>query len=279
MKPHLVYPLCIVLMLVPVHGLCQNSASADSTDCVSLVGVSLGISDFHQKDKYLSPFVFNGMTLASRISWRMEDAMSRHGVDAFFSRGSLDSDVQPRNVTQTLAYLSCYGVHPIGTWDYAGNPLQLLVGAGLSSFVANTDFNAIDRTYNVVATDQSWYWSHSLNAVVACAYRLDGGRDLSVQVTAPVLRLVSRPENGHWLSTSNLDVSKNFLRAATKGKIEYLWDDLVLFGEIEYRHQISSHFGLRGTYWFGYMSSGKPDAMLSMGMYANHFLVGLDWVF
>ncbi len=48
-------------------------------------------------------------------------------------------------------------------------------------------------------------------------------------LTSPMVGLVSRLDNGHRLSQNNIDVvDKDFLNAATQGKIEYLWSNFVL---------------------------------------------------
>jgi len=63
------------------------------------------------------------------------------------------------------------------------------------------------------------------------------------------------------------------------GKPEFLWDNLVLLTEIEYRTPISERFNFHTTFMFGYSSSDKPPDLLSTSMYMNNFLVGLDWLF
>jgi hypothetical protein len=86
-----------------------------------------------------------------------------------------------------------------------------------------------------------------------------------------------RANNGHWLSQNNLDVNKSFLNSGLQGKMEYIWDNPVVAAEVEYRHAISEVVSLRGTYRFNYVSSDRPDPILSMHMHMNQLLVGIGW--
>lgn len=227
-------------------------------------------------DEYLSPIIFGGMMLSSRVSYQLKLAHATHTGDIRFSIGSLDSDLQPREVTQYVLYVSYSFLHALRAWDIAGRPLQFSLGTGLSSFATVTDFNTVDKFGNYTYSDESWYWSHALNLHLRGKYLLAESRSLSLQLTTPVVRLVSRPENGHDSNSKNAEVRDNYLNAAKQGESEFLWDNLVLLCEIEYRQRLSDHFDLRGAYWFGYASSDKP---LAMGMYMNDFLVGILWRF
>jgi hypothetical protein len=256
---------------------CQNDESPKTDGTSTLLGVSVGINDFHQRDEYLSPSTFNGVNFASKLSFQVETEMNRHRVDAFFSTGALNPDIQGREVTEKGGYLSYSFVHSLNRWDLGGHPFRFSLGGGISSFVMNTDFNTTDET-GYTKLDQSWYWSHSLNLVLLGEYHFDRDKNLTLQLTAPLVGLVSRPENGHRLSQNNLDVvDENFLKAATQGKMEYLWSNFVLFTDVEYRQSLSNGFDLLVAYRFGYVSSNKPASMLSMGTYMNSLSVGILW--
>ncbi|RPH30295.1 hypothetical protein EHM92_09445, partial [bacterium] len=103
--------------------------------------VSAGLDDFHIKDEYLSPIIFGGNTFASEASFSGESGDQIYAIDLRFSTGSLNSEAQPRNVTQYTGYLSFSLAWKLGTSSVAGSPLDIWLGGGLSSFVANTDFN------------------------------------------------------------------------------------------------------------------------------------------
>ena len=180
-------------------------------------------------------------------------------------------------MTEKLASLSYSFVHSLTTWEVGGSPLEVFLGGGVSSFAMNTDFNTADET-GYVKLDQSWYWSHSLNLVLCGEYRIAEGKSLALQCAAPVVALVSRPENGHRLSQNNMDVIEDFTKSATQGKIEYLWSSFVLFTDVEYRQSISNKFQLIALYRFGYVSSNKPDSMLGSDAYMNNLTVGIVWM-
>ena len=57
---------CIVLFAFVGTALCQNIET--TTTSTGFFGVSLGINDFHEKDKYLSHLPFRGIIFASGIS-------------------------------------------------------------------------------------------------------------------------------------------------------------------------------------------------------------------
>ena len=239
-------------------------------------GVSLGINDFHIKDEYLSPFVFSGLTFASRASYQLQLVKNRHALDILLSTGKIDSDLQPRNVTQYIGYLSYSFTREVDQWQFAAHPLLLSLGGGLSAFASNTDFIAEDKIWNYKFTDESWYWYHAVNIHARFGFQFSEHRNLSIQLTSPFARLVTRPKNGHYFNSENAEVTYSFWNAATNGNLEFLWDDLVLINEIEYRQGLGNRLDVRVTYWFGYASSDTP---LSLGMYMNHFLAGVLWHF
>ena len=264
---------CIVLFAFVGTALCQNIET--TTTSTGFFGVSLGINDFHEKDKYLSHLPFRGIIFASGISYQLATESSRHRIDGFFSTGNLNTDLPSRDLTQYVGSFSYSFVHTIASSELAGHPLEFFVGGGVSSFVANTDFVAPDE-WNPYY-DQSWYWSHSLNLILRSEYHVGERSSFAVEFSMPMVRFVSRPDNGHWLSSKNGEVSDNFLNAAGQGKIEYVWENLVLLTSLEYRMPLSERVDFRGSYQFGYVSSDRPHPEISMGMYMNRFLVGIDW--
>jgi hypothetical protein len=265
------------MALTPGIVLCQSAQSSASQpeNSKHSIGASIGINDFHLKDEYLSPYVFRGRMFSSGLAYQLKLNQSRHGIDAFFSIGSIDSDLQPRDVTQYVAYLSYSFVRALHNSEIAGRPLEFSLGTGISTFMIANEFVLKD-----VYVDHSWYWAHSLNLHLRCDYQLATRKSLALQLMTPAFRLVSRPVHGHYMVKGNefegkLDFLKN---APTQVESEFLWENLVLFSEIEFRQRLGNRFNLRFTYWFGYASSDKP-INISMGMYMNHFLIGVDWLF
>jgi hypothetical protein len=264
-----------ILMFHPIV-ICRDNTPKEPDGLKWSLGGSVGINDFHQRDKYLSPFVFDGKNFASILTLQVQSEQSRHTVDAFFSYGPLDSDIQPRYVREHVASLSYSYVCSVAALEFGGRPLQFSAGGGISSFLLFTDFNTTDQT-GYTTYDQSWYWSHSLNIVLSGEYEFDAGKNLAVRLTAPIAALVSRPENERWMSPSNSEVSHNYFKAAGQGKIEYVWSNLVLFTDVEYRQSIGNDFSFLATYRFGYISSGRPAPILSMGTYMNNLSIGILW--
>lgn len=270
--------LVLLFMILAPYAMCQNEEPGTASGSKTLLGASIGINDFHQRDKYLSPYAFSGVNFASRLTFQVKSETDKHSIDGYFSVGSISADLQPRDVTQYVGGLSYSYVRLLSPWRVLGCPLQLSLGGGLSSYVMNTDFLTTDET-GYTTYDQSWYWLHSVNAVISADYEIGEGRNFLLQCTIPVMGIVTRPENGHFMNQRDLDVAHDFLKAATGGKAEYIWNDFVLFAGIQYRQALSKHIGLLVDYRFGYVSSSKPAELLAMAAYMNSLSAGLVWDF
>jgi len=264
-----VFAICLFLMSLSFSLFSQNEVRQNNQSTNS-VGIGIGLNDFHSKDKYFSPYIYSGLDFSSRIFYRNASDNSRHAADMYFSTGGISSDEQPRDVTLyswLISYAYTYTVHAL---DVSGRPLELSLGGGLSTFGA-----LINMPMGYNNGDASWYGAHNFNVHVRSDYRLGERSSLSLQLTTPIVRLVSRPKNGHSLAeTNNWDRWDENLPS----EVEFFWENLVLFSEIEYRHRLSDHVGLQGTYWFGYASSDRPAELLSINMYMNNFLVGIEWI-
>ena len=263
----------IIFISFSSNSYCQNDESVNNNN--SSFGASLGINEFHQRDKYLSPYIFSGMIFASRLSYEFRTEKNINKVDAFFSTGSLNSDIQPRNINHYVGYISYSFLHQLVPFKLGDSPIKFSIGGGFSSFLENTDF----YTDEIADVDHSWYWSHSLNLLVKGDYQLDNRKNIFIQLTLPAVKFVSRPQNGHLLNDRNSEVNKNFLNAAKKGRLELLWKNPVFILEIGYRQPIGDKLDFFGTYMFGYTSSNRPDAMLTMNNYMNNLLIGIELIF
>ena len=267
-----------ISLLSVTFGVCrgQDPEPTSPGDSESRLSASLGLNDFHLKDEYLAPEIIRGNIFASRLSLDFSSAVDVHAIDATFSHGSPASHYQERQITQNIGSLSYSYLHAVDTWEIAGLPLKFLLGGGVSSFVANTDYNAYDTPTSSKSYDQAWYWSHALDLHAEADVRLAERSTITVRLTTPLVRLVSRPENGHYLSSANQKVYENFFRAFSRGKPEFAWENLVLMGEVRYSNRWSDRFGIHGSYIFGYAATDRP---LEMAMYSNQVLVGADWYF
>ena len=240
------------------------------------LGLSAGINDFHARDKYLSPYIFAGTMFTSRLSYQLKTERYRHAFDISYSSGNPNSDIQPRSVSEKIGSLSYSITRTFDAEQIAGNPFEMSLGAGISLFGANTNFNSVDETYQYTFYDWSWYMSHSLNILFRCEYHILEHNSFSLQFTMPAVRLVSRPENGHYFNDDNVKVNSNFWNAAVQGKPDYFWENLVLFCEAGYRQHLGVNFDIQAYYLINYISSDRP---LLLQMYMNQFTVGIDWMF
>ena len=239
------------------------------------VDVSAGVSDFHMKDRYLSPFTYGGLLFASRLTCEIPSGDAVHMITASYAIGSPTSSLQTRDVTEETGRLSYTFLARVTGWTLAGRELAASVGGGVSSFVANTDFDTHD-SYGTPYHDQSWFWTHSLHPAARLEFQAWVGNSVTFDVTVPLFSLATRPGNGHWMNAENIRIGQNFLRASLHGHPVYPWESLVLFTRLSWRERVGEHFALQGSYEFTYASADVP---ISMRMYANTVLVGLDWVF
>ncbi len=254
----------------------EQETGAVSVPAQHALGIRFGLNDLQIRDQYPSPFSFGGRTFASGVSFRDESETQRLAIDVGFTNGALDFGREPRDVTQYVGNISFVWASKVGTSGIAGFPLDVWLGGGLSSNVMNTDFNSIGRTPSDIYYDQSWYWSHALDIDLAVACRLPDRRRVSLELTSPLYRLVSRPGNGHHLNSRNTEVSQNFLNAALHGKGSFLWESFALQGEVAATTPLGERFDLRCAYRFMFASADSP---FEMAMYANQFLLGLEWQF
>ncbi len=273
--------ICAVIALsagASRHAFSRGNPAIETGGSGKSISLSIGVTQYNQLDKYLSPYVFGGTLFCSDAEYRVRSGENTQRIGLFACLGALGSSVQSRDVYQDVGLLSYSFVHALGRWDVLGAPLEMSLGGGISSLVMNTDFNIVDNLSAITIYDQSWYWHHSLNLIIAGEYMPGIGSTLAVRLTAPLLGLVSRPGNGHWLNDANDDVIHNFGSAAIQGKLEPFWKAPVLFAAVEYVHSLAERLNIRGRYSFSYVASNRPAEILSLGMYMNSALVGLEWV-
>lgn len=269
--------LCALFLILQCSALCgQHSANGETEGFANSLAISLGLNDLHIKDEYLTPYILRGMLFSSSLSYQRSSGHSRHAVDFFYGSGQPESDFQSRDITEEVARLSYRYTHVLDNRDIGGVPFRTSLGGGISSFIANTDYNEVNKITANTFYDEAWYWSNALNLLLRGAYLISEQRSLSIEFRAPVFSLVSRPENGHYFNNANTEVMHNFINAAKQGKPEFLWDNFVLHAELEYRQRLSTRFSLSVGYSFVYVSSDRP---LPMGMYMNDFVVGFLLLF
>jgi hypothetical protein len=269
--------LIIIFCLVGASAFCQNiKPSVQKTENVHSLGLSLGLNNFHSRDEYLSPVIYSGNMFYSGLHYQLNTSKYMHNAEASYSFGNPDSDVQPRDVKENIGYFSYSCMRLIATEQLAGNPLEIRIGGGFSSFATHTDFDAVDKTYNYTFYDRSWYWSHSVNLLLGGDYELSAQKNILVQVSLPVFSLVSRPREGHHFNSDNLIVYDNFLKAAARCSPEYIWNNFAVRIEAAYKQKLDEHISVSLNYRFNYSSIDRPYNMRS---YMNQFLAGIDYNF
>lgn len=255
-----------VSVLFPLSALAQQATAPRR-----VLAVELGRSGFHQRDQNLSPVTFRGGLPSVGVALEARATRTTRAFAASYGAGHINSAVLPRDVYQHVARASLTFLRELSSAGSAGDGFSFLAGGGLSSFGAITDLRAIDVATGYSYRDWSWYWSHNLDVAARAQVSL-GGRTLALQVSAPVVRLVSRPNNGKDYDGDNAWVSASWPRALLHGKPEYFWSRPALAGEAEIRQRLGAHLQLRATYEFTYASAERPAPF---GMYMNRITVGL----
>jgi hypothetical protein len=188
--------------------------------------------------------------------------------------GSLSAGAASRVARQHLGSISLAYLRRLHGGDGTGRSLALYVGGGISSSVANTNYDVTDRSAGYTFYDQSWYWSHSLDLQLFARYGAAHRSRLSLHGAGSLLRLVSRPENAHYFNARNARVIHHFLSAATMGSLTPGWDSPVLTLQLDYRHPLGRQIALAIGYDFSYASAHQP---LPLRMYRNGVRAGLGW--
>ena len=243
---------------------------------VNTLGLSLGVNDFHIKDEYLSPNIFSGPMFSSKILFQHKTEETRHRVSLYFSAGQINSTDQPRDVKQYVGSIVYSYLHSIYSLKVGENPLELFIGGGISSYMVHTNFKTTDINYDYTFFDQSWYWSHEADIYFRAEYSFGDRYSIAGEIGSPLAGIVSRPENGHYFNANNAKIINNFMNASIGGKPSFLWDNPVLFSEIEYRQRISLQLDLIFDYSFKFTSSNEP---LPLRMYTNNAQAGILWQF
>ncbi len=272
--------ICFLVLVFASPIFSQNDSLTSLQESTSSLGLKAGINDFHLRDKYLSPYIYNSVIFVSEISYQLKKKKSGHTVQLLFSTGKITSDNQAGHISPYIGYISYAYTHAVDSWNVFGKPLQFNIGAGLSSYFEYLTLQTESKTSNSIYYDDSWYVSHAVNLHLFGEFKLGERKYFSLLITSPIVRLVTRPGNGHYLNQNNMEIiDENKLKALSGGKLEFLWNSLALITEIKFQTPINDQFNFHTTYMFGYASSNEPASLLSLGMYMNNFLVGVDWLF
>lgn len=264
--------LAAAAFLLPASCLCQGPSSGATEGTAHSLGAARSLTSVHMKDEYLSPLIYRGWIPTAALTARRSTTSSRQELQLSFGVGHIDSRLLPRDVTEHLGALTYAYMRALRTGASAGSSLALFLGGGVSSRVSQTDFDATDHTTGYTYYDRSWYWSHALDLDLEAEYQISERRAAVARLTAPVVRLVSRPKNGHDLNTSNAHVIRDFLSAAKGGTAVGLWQDPALGCRVSYRQNLGARTSFEVGYTFEYAASSTP---MRLRMYTEGFQVTL----
>ncbi len=242
----------------------------------NFLSASVGINDFHLRDEYLSPYSYNGSLFSSAIKYKLKFTKSEHIVNIGFSTGDIDSDSRSLNASQYFGAASYSFYYSLNRFEIHKQQMEIFIGTGLSTSFIKTDIVTPESITWYGSNDITWYWSYDINFHLKSDYGFSSRDNVSVQLSMPLVSWVSRPDYGHNFSKRNIEVSNDFLNAASGAKQQFLWDNFTLLIGFEYTHLIYETLSLKGNYYFVYASDSAP---LDMKMYMNSFLAGVQWQF
>jgi hypothetical protein len=191
--------ISLAIFLLTSRNFCQVQNSIIADNSWYSLGVKVELNDFHIRDNYISPDPLSGILVASEISFQAKLNKALHSIEIFYSAGSPDSKRTQVDASQRMGCLSYSYSHSVNSWSFGESTLDFSLVAGISSFVMYTDLIVNSQIGGGKSTDQSWYRSHSLNIFSGGDYSFSEHQNLSVQFVVPVFKIVSRPNNGHWL--------------------------------------------------------------------------------
>jgi len=230
-------------------------------------GLAAGVADTHQRDEYLAPATYRGAVFAASALFERRSERTLLRFDLAASAGRINAEALPRDAHHYAIRLSGSLLRALGAPPAPGRGLHLFAGGALSAFGAFTDFRVSDPVSGPTYNDVSWYWLRSLDLMLR-AERGGDARRVSVQLSTPVVRWVSRPPDG-----KDFDVAyRTWSRGLLGGRLEYPWSSTVVFGAVEYRQRLGGGVQLRAAYDFAYASADRP---LPLGMYFNTLQLGV----
>ena len=268
--------ILLIIILISTEFIFGQTLNCNKSNLTEYyLGANLGLNDFHSRDEYLSPNNYSGLIFSADILFHAKVKNILHEAEIYFSTGNPATTAQSTEIKQKIGSISYSFLYNFDQEKIYRSPLDVYLGAGVSSFVMNTDY-FLNSDYGLGQyTDQSWYWSHSINLLLAGVYSINEKNSLTMHLSIPLVSLISRPSNGHWMDQKNLNIINNsFFNAAKGGNLEFFTDNFVIQGLIQFSQKVSDKLSFNGTYRFNFVSSNEP---LAMRTYMNTFMAGIEF--
>lgn len=239
----------------------QSADDTDKTAIKSYMEYTIGVNDHHIKDLYINPEIFQSLAPAFGVAYQRVTKSGMHEVHGGFSYGRFDWGQNSPEARQYIIQLNYTYLKHVGSNNIFAKNVDYYAGAGISTFISNTDVFTSQNVTWYGNTDKTWYMSNSLNMagkmVVACNEK----NSVSLSLEVPVYSLVSRPGHGHNFNRRNLDVVDNFLNIFKKMQAAYVWDAINPSGSIDYYYVQSAKLTLSAGMALKYASSERPQQL------------------
>lgn len=120
--------LLLVVSLPFDYAMCQTIHAEELGLTEYSLGVSLGVNDFHMKDKYLSSLPYRGTFFTGAISFETQLLNTKHEVELFFGHGNPSPDNQAFDIIQNIGSLSYSFLYFVDRTYIAESQINIFLG-------------------------------------------------------------------------------------------------------------------------------------------------------
>ena len=221
-----------------------------------LLGFSLGMSNYNNKDLLASPLTYKGDGLLLEVAYEYQSMKTIQKIQIEFSKTRLTSSVTNlfgdhhiEDIRGRLAYV--YYRHVSNTTK---NKIVLFLGGQWNTYISKRDL-----FYSKGTSDLSGELLSSIDAAFLLNFNINGKNYLYYQIAWPIFAVALRPPYASGGSANSV----NILTFAKFTRIE---------NAIIYEHALSRIFAVRLKYEFAYYQLSKPRKTQT-GL--NNFLIQL----
>ena len=256
--------LCLVLNIL----ICMSTFAQTNLSKKNHLGLSFGISNYHNKDLMLSPLIYRGNNFDIDLSYLRKREKSFHTVELSFTIGDINSSV-PFHTQTGLRGDIWYGYsRQITTFSLKDRAIPIFIGGLLKLFIDGAQEQDFDNS--------TYIGVYSLNINLGIQYTINPRHSLYWDVHFPALSYVIRPPYAGFDEESRENQDKPLKLLTTNGGFRAANDYFMVFTRFVYIYRLSRKFDLKTKYQFSYHQYDQPR---EVKMFTNLFSAGLIFKF
>jgi len=240
---------------------------------------SFGGSDFHIKDQHASPLIFSSLGIAPSLQYIRKGNVSQHYIEVSYYNDYLGTSVNNFHTENQRIRIRYSYFHSISDFKLISRDLRLFLGGSLGTFVCHSDYYHFIKPLNSNSrSNESWYWSNSLDISALLEYNPAIRESFSIMVFFPLVNSVTRPKFSPSGDLNYTDGDRKLIPPWPwkNGETEFLTDNFSLNTIITYHRPLLWQFNFQITYEFYYSFYDKPD---EVNMYMNNLRAGITFCF